>query len=99
MVHLQPFGDVTLPWTVFVLVHHLPQSSAQLEAAQEQAKAAKKGKWSSDPGSHHIRNLIWDPPEDIASLSGLLAVPGVAISSFEQQWFFLAASGGAIQLW
>lgn len=44
-----------------------------LEAAQEQAKAAKKGKWSLDPGSHHIRNLIWDPPEDITSLSGNLA--------------------------
>eukprot|EP00667_Euglena_gracilis_P011054 EG_transcript_11280 len=45
----------------------------QLEAAQDQAKAAKKGKWSAEPGSHHIRSVIWDPPEDIASLSGNLS--------------------------
>jgi staphylococcal nuclease domain-containing protein 1 len=50
-----------------------PESLETLEAAQEQAKAGKKGKWSSDPGSHHIRSLIWDPPEDIVSLSGNLS--------------------------
>jgi len=48
------------------------EKNEKLEAAQEQAKREKKGKWSADPGSHHVRNLIWDPPEDIVSLAGNL---------------------------
>eukprot|EP00993_Chasmostoma_nieuportense_P000706 NODE_164_length_2843_cov_20.663108_g152_i0.p1 GENE.NODE_164_length_2843_cov_20.663108_g152_i0~~NODE_164_length_2843_cov_20.663108_g152_i0.p1 ORF type:complete len:898 (+),score=283.33 NODE_164_length_2843_cov_20.663108_g152_i0:38-2731(+) len=40
-----------------------------LEEARAEAKQLRKGKWSGDLDTHHVRNLIWDPPADIVSLA------------------------------